>query len=158
MDHPKTDSTGVVLACPACGQKNRTPFDHLSQSGQCGKCKAPLGPPVMPVDVSSSQDFQNLIAQSALPVLVDFWAPWCSPCRRVAPEMEKVAASEAGTLLVAKVNTQDLPDLGQRFAVQAIPTMAVFWRGAELGRQMGAMPASAIVQFARSKMPAAGAA
>ena len=91
--------------------------------------------------------FDALTGRSALPVLVDFWAPWCGPCKMVAPEIVKVANETAGHFLVAKVNTEELPSLGQRFRVTAIPTMALFKGGIEVARQAGAMPAPAIRKF-----------
>jgi thioredoxin 2 len=91
--------------------------------------------------------FEALIANSPVPVLVDFWAPWCAPCRTVAPEMEKVAVAETGRLLVVKINTENLPALSSRFEVRSIPTMMVFLRGREMGRTAGARPAAAIREF-----------
>jgi thioredoxin 2 len=91
--------------------------------------------------------FEALIANSPVPVLVDFWAPWCAPCRTVAPEMEKVAVAETGRLLVVKINTENLPALSSRFEVRSIPTMMVFFHGREMGRTAGARPAAAIREF-----------
>ena len=82
-----------------------------------------------------------------MPVIVDYWAPWCGPCRMVAPELQKVAARQAGKALVVKVNTDELSDLGQRFGIRSIPTMAVFAGGKEVGRTSGARPAADIEAF-----------
>jgi thioredoxin 2 len=102
---------------------------------------------IRPVDVPRGIEFDELIAQSPLPVLVDFWAPWCGPCKMVAPEFVKVAAAGAGRWIVAKVNTQELPDLSAHFNIHSIPTMAIFKHGFEVARQTGAMPAARIQQF-----------
>ena len=107
------DDRGLVTSCPACGQKNRFAYDRLGDAVRCGKCKAALDLPGEPIEVTSSSDFDTLIAHSPLPVLVDYWAPWCGPCRMVAPEVQKVAARRAGRALVVKVNTDQLSDLGQ---------------------------------------------
>jgi len=141
------DAKGILSVCPQCGQKNRTPFMHVGQRGRCGKCKEPLPPLSSPIEIDTKVHFEALIANCSLPVLVDFWAPWCGPCRTVAPEMEKVAIAESGQLLVVKVNTEDLPALSQRFAIRSIPTMMVFVHGKEVGRTSGARPAAAIREF-----------
>ena len=141
------DDRGVVVECPACGQKNRLAYERLGASVRCGKCKGALSAPSSPVDVRSSRDFNRLIALSSLPVVVDYWAPWCGPCRMVAPEIEKVAARQAGRFVVAKVNTDELSDLGERFGIKSIPTMAVFSGGQEIARTAGARPADAIEAF-----------
>ena len=101
--------------------------------------------------------FDRLVATSSLPVLVDYWAPWCGPCRMVAPELQKVAARQAGRAIVVKVNTDDLSDLGQRFGIRSIPTLAVFAGGKEAARESGARPAEEIEAFiarARAATPA----
>jgi thioredoxin 2 len=99
------------------------------------------------MEIDTQAHFEALIANCPVPVLVDFWAPWCAPCRTVAPEMEKVAAGESGRLLVVKVNTENLPALARRFEIRSIPTMMVFLRGGEMGRTAGARPAAAIREF-----------
>lgn len=137
------------MSCPACGQKNRTPFERLNETGTCGKCKQPLPAVSVPVAVEQMAHFDRLISASSLPVLVDFWASWCGPCKKVEPELVKVAAANPGKFLVAKVSTETLPMLAQRLNVQSIPTLAVFAGGREIGRTMGAQPAAAIEDFVR---------
>jgi thioredoxin 2 len=141
------DAEGILSVCPRCGQKNRTPFARADQRGRCGACKAPLPALSSPIEIGTQEQFEALIANSSVPVLVDFWAPWCGPCRTVAPEMEKVAIAEAGRLLVVKVNTENLPALSQRFEIRSIPMMMAFRHGREMGRTAGARPAAAIREF-----------
>jgi len=138
------DERGVILPCAACGKRNRMPF---GRHAKCGHCGAAMPPPADPFDVPSAAVFDALIRDSPLPVVVDFWAPWCAPCRAVAPEIAKVAKTHAGHWIVAKINTEALPDLGERYGIQSIPTMAVFVNGREASRTMGARPAAAIEEF-----------
>jgi thioredoxin 2 len=141
------DDRGLVVACPKCGQHNRMIYNRLGQKFRCAQCGTELASPTEPIEVINESAFDALIGQSALPVLVDFWAPWCGPCKMVAPEVAKVASEGSGRWVVAKVNTEELPGLAQRLRINAIPLMAVFKAGDELARQAGAMPASAIRQF-----------
>ena len=143
------DARGVVTVCPACQQKNRQAYASLGGITRCGRCRADLAPAGTPVHAENDAAFDALVSGSALPVLVDFWAPWCAPCRMVAPELDRVSAAEAGRLIIAKVNTEDLPSIGARFGVRSIPTMALFVGGAEVARDVGAKSAAAIQAFVR---------
>jgi thioredoxin 2 len=141
------DDRGLVVACGSCGQKNRLLYEQLGSRIRCASCKNGLSAPAVPLDVGTSADFDRLIGRSSIPVVVEYWAPWCGPCRMVAPELAKVAARQAGKVLVVKVNTDVLDDLGQRFGIRSIPTMAVFAGGREVGRTTGARPAADIEAF-----------
>jgi thioredoxin 2 len=141
------DARGLIVACPSCGQKNRLAYERLSDPVRCARCKTPIAAPASPVDVHNSADFDRLVGSTSVPVIVDYWAPWCGPCQVVGPELQKVATRRAGRVLVIKVNTDELSDLGQRFGIRSIPTMAVFSGGKEVARTSGARPASDIEAF-----------
>ncbi len=130
--------------CAACGAENRIPSEKLDRNARCGRCKGALPPEDHPVAIEDAASFDDLVARSPLPVVVDFWAPWCGPCRMVAPELEKLARTKSGKVLVAKVNTDEVPAVAARFGIQSIPTMVLFRGGRESKRVSGAMPAPAI--------------
>ena len=150
--HPTIDSTGIIQACPSCGQRNRLSLQKLGAETRCGKCQTPLTAPGVPVEALDEAAFDAAITSSVLPVVVDFWAPWCAPCRMVAPELEKVARQSAGRLLIVKLNTDAVPAIGDRFGIRSIPTMAVFQGGREIGRTAGARPAADILTFIESTL------
>lgn len=141
------DDRGLLLPCASCGATNRVRLETLDRATRCGTCKADLSPTARPLEVSSTADFDRLIAGSRIPTVVDYWAPWCGPCRMVAPELEKVAARSNGRYLIVKVNTDALSDLGARFSIRSIPTLAVYAAGRELKRITGARPAADIEAF-----------
>jgi thioredoxin 2 len=148
------DDLGIRIPCPSCGRTNRLAFAHLDKTGRCAACKHALASPGHPIEVSSAKAFDQLIAHAPVPVVVDYWAPWCGPCRAVAPELEKLARAQQGRWIVAKVNTDVLSDLGARFGIQSIPTMAVFAGGREIARTTGARPATEIQAFVEQALDA----
>jgi len=134
----------MIVECSSCAKSNRLPAKRAAEKAKCAACKASLLPPAHPLALASTQDFDELVRDAPGPVLVDFWAEWCPPCRMVAPELEKVAAECAGRVIVAKVDTDALPDVASRFDIRSIPTMILFRDGSEAERVSGAMPASSI--------------
>ncbi|HKQ68614.1 MAG TPA: thioredoxin TrxC [Polyangiaceae bacterium] len=134
----------MIVPCSSCGTPNRIPPERLGRQAKCGKCKQALTPGLHPYPLASSAEFGELIGKSPVPVLVDFWAPWCGPCHTVAPELENIARERKGQVMVVKLNTEEHPDVAARFAIRALPTFVLFKGGQEQSRASGAMHAKQI--------------
>ena len=134
------------IACAHCGAVNRLPADRLADDPDCGRCHRALldGRPVELSDLN----FDAFVRQTTLPVLVDFWAPWCGPCRQMAPQFEAAARQLKGRALLVKINSDDSPQASAKFAIRSIPTLVRLQAGAEIRRQSGALPLAQIVALA----------
>jgi thioredoxin 2 len=134
----------MVYPCPSCGRQNRIPASRLDARAHCGACKAVIVPLDHPLVIEDVASFEELVKSSPMPVVVDFWAPWCGPCLAMGPELKKLAAEQAGRVAIAKVDTDALPELSNRFGIRAVPTLIRFDRGAQTKKTSGAQSAAAL--------------
>jgi thioredoxin 2 len=138
-------SESVHVVCPHCDAVNRVPRDRLGESGKCGKCRTPLftGHPL----ALDEGRFARHVERSGLPLVVDFWAPWCGPCRMMAPAFEEAARRLEPRARLVKVNTEEAQNLAMRLGIRSIPTLAVFRDGREVARTAGAMELRGILSW-----------
>jgi thioredoxin 2 len=148
---PATSGESVLIACPHCHALVRVPGGRLAEHPKCARCKSPVveGRPVE----LDAQSFEAHTARADLPVIVDFWAPWCAPCRTMAPVLERAASEYATTLQLAKVNTDREQQLAERFGIRSIPTLILFHKGRELARQTGAVDGGTFARWIESALP-----
>jgi len=137
----------VMVVCPACDTVNRVPTERLGDGPVCGNCRDRLFQG-RPVELTGAR-FDTHVGRSGVPVLVDFWAPWCGPCKTMAPAFEQAARELEPGIRLAKVNTEAEPALASRFGIQAIPTLVLFRDGREAARHSGALPLPVLVDWAR---------
>lgn len=137
------------IVCPHCDAVNRVPTDKLEAQPTCGKCKQPLFT-AHPVELNEG-NFMRHIGNTDIPVLVDFWAPWCGPCRMMAPAYEKAAQRLEPNIRVVKLNTEEAQQIAMQYNIQSIPTLALFKNGVEVGRKLGAMDAALIEAWIKTK-------
>ena len=139
-----------IVVCPNCQSPNRIPAARLGDGPKCGKCKQALfsGRPITLTD----QTFDTHLSRGDVPLVVDFWAPWCGPCKMMAPFFERAAAELEPRARLAKVNTDDNPGLGQRYGISSIPTTVVFAGGREVARQPGAMNLPQLLRWIDSNL------
>lgn len=141
----------MQIKCPHCGKENRFPIDKVGANPICATCrKSLLSEPI----VLNQTNINEVLSQSVLPVIIDFWAPWCGPCKMFAPTFKASAAKFANQIIYAKVDTEAEQMLGAKYNIRSIPTLAYFWKGKELGRVSGALPPEQLNELAKQVIQA----
>jgi thioredoxin 2 len=152
MEYEDAMAEALKLTCTTCGQTNRVPADRIALGPKCGTCGDPLASGMVGVVDPAAHD--KMVRTDTLPVVVDYWAPWCGPCRMMAPQFAQAAMALKGRARFAKINTEDHPRISQRLGIRGIPLLILYAGGREAGRLAGARPAAEIEAFVRQGMPA----
>jgi thioredoxin 2 len=142
----------MIRPCPSCQKPNRIPANHLHDTGRCGACKAELEAIDAPIEVESTAEFDEVVSHARVPVLVDFWAEWCGPCRMAAPQVKQAAKHLQGDAVVLKVDTEKLTEVAARYGIRAIPSFFVFKGGAPVAQSAGYADARRLETMARSSL------
>ena len=144
--------SSLIIACPHCSKLNRVPEEKLNANGTCGTCKSSLFAN-KPININQT-NFNNQVMKSEIPILVDFWAPWCGPCKMMAPVLAEAAVEFEPQLRIGKINTEEEQMLGGQFSIRSIPTLALFHHGKEIDRVSGAMNLQQLKQWTMAAMAA----
>lgn len=147
-----SDERGLIAPCPSCGQRNRLRYEKLSDPPRCAKCGTALSLPAEPIDLANDDAFDALIARSPLPVMVDFWAEWCGPCKMIAPILDDIAKEYTGRLKIAKLNIDENLGTPPKYGIRGIPTLMLFKNGNVEATKVGAVSKSQLAAFIDSNI------
>jgi len=142
------NNSGIILKCRCCGTKNRVLLEKISSQPVCGKCGRKLFIPESPIDISE-KELNTEVLEETIPTAVDFWAPWCGPCRIMGPVLDEIAREYRGRIKVVRINSDENPELSSRYKIQGIPTLILFRDGREVDRLVGAAPKKQVLNFLR---------